>query len=285
MRTQRLYLISGPERLAGTLYLPGGRGPWPAAVLVHGLGSGGRAMGPVGRDLARLGVAALTFDQRGHGNSTGVYVGDSSEDVLAAADVLAAQPEIDARRIAVMGHSSGAREAIIACLRSPRLAALVCTSSVPDAEGGTPAQATAFYRRIHGKQGDAVYEYPRDGALPWLDGRALRATSRAWSTLRGYRLRIRWQETLARWGRLRADVAIQEMEPRPLLIVHCRGDRAVPALVSEVLYWKASEPKELLLAPRGWHAAPLLPGPTRRTWTYWLATRLKAAGARLGVSA
>lgn len=281
VRTQPVTFPSGEERLAGTLFTPQSRGPWPAVVLVHGLGSGGVAMEPVGRDLARLGMVALAFDQRGHGRSTDCYRGDSSDDILAAAAYLTTLSEIDPDRIAVMGHSSGAREAILACLRSSRLAALVCTSPLADGEGGAPTHAAeSFFRRIRTKAGDDLYDYPRDGPLPWLEGWFLRGTSRLWSRLRGYRFRVRWQTTLARWGRLRAGVAIQEMAPRPLLIVHCQGDRAIPVQAAEILYQKASQPKELFLPPGGWHSTPLLPGRVRRAWTSWLAAQLVAEAKR-----
>ena len=123
---------TGGETLAGRLYSPigvGGAEPRPAAVLVHGLGSGQGAMRGGARDLARRGVVALTFDERGHGKSTGAYTGDSSTDVRAAVQFLGEQDGVDAARVAIVGHSSGARDAILACARWDGFAALVCSST------------------------------------------------------------------------------------------------------------------------------------------------------------
>ena len=89
--TQEVSFQSGEETLVGRTYLPPNSENnelRPAVVLVHGLGSGQKSMGGAARDLARHGVIALTFDQRGHGKSGGAYTGDSSEDVRAAAQFI-----------------------------------------------------------------------------------------------------------------------------------------------------------------------------------------------------
>jgi pimeloyl-ACP methyl ester carboxylesterase len=268
---------NGQELLSGRLFLPSkGPGPSPAAILVHGLGSDGRTMEAPARELALLGVAALTFDQRGHGRSAGVYTGDSSYDILAAASFLESLLEIIPGAVGVMGHSSGAREAIIACLRSPRLAVLVCTSTPPDSFGSDEG----FYQRIGAIKPGMVTHYPEQGALPWLPGRLLPIASRLWSRIRGYRLRIDWVATLTEWSRLKPSLAMAEMAPRPTLFLHCQGDRTVPAMVSEVLYQKAAEPKRLVIVPKGWHAAPLASKRVRRVWTDWLAESLHAEAKR-----
>ncbi len=273
---------NGAERLVGRLRVPSGGGPWPAVILVHGLGASGETMESAARDLVRKDVAALTFDQRGHGRSSGIYTGDSSEDILAAAALLEGRDEIDPSQIAVMGHSSGVREAILACLKSPRLTALVCTSATGDTVSGPHDREDAFYRRVMSRSAETVY--PRDGALPWLHGRLLRTTSRTWSWLRGYHLRVNWAETLDRWARLRSSMAVVDMAPRPALFLHCAGDRTAPPVVSEILYQKASGPKELMLIPRGWHAAPLTQGRIRQAWTSWLAEQLSVSEASHGIS-
>ena len=257
---------SGGETLNGRLFRANDASPEkpaPAAVLLHGLGSAGATMYSAARDLSRLGVTALTYDQRGHGASSGVYTGDSSMDVRAAAGFLAAMDHVDASRIAVMGHSSGAREAILACARWEGSAALVCTSPAGVVVGGDAQDEEAFYRRVLPRNraapsgGHGVSVYPHDGALPWLNGAAMRITSRAWSYLRGYRFRVHWLETLKTWGAAQAGIAILDVPPRPSLFLHCAGDRMIPVISSEILHQKITGPKELLIAPGGWHGAPL----------------------------
>ena len=65
--------FAGEHQLAGTLYLPLLRRSVPAVVFVHGAGPAVRSDGyhELGRHFAGKGVAALIYDKRGCGNSTG----------------------------------------------------------------------------------------------------------------------------------------------------------------------------------------------------------------------
>ena len=94
------------------LQLPGGPGPFPAVVLVHGSGSSPGTEWFYNSDFfAANGVAALTFDKRGSGQSNGEFTFDFHQlarDVIAAVDMLASQPEIDGQRVGLSGYSQGA---------------------------------------------------------------------------------------------------------------------------------------------------------------------------------
>lgn len=106
-------------RLAGTLTLPPGKGPFPAVVLVSGTGANTRDEVSAGHKiflvladaLTRKGVLVLRYDKRGVGNSTGNYsdatTADFASDAKAAVDWLAALPDVDPRHIGVIGHSEG----------------------------------------------------------------------------------------------------------------------------------------------------------------------------------
>lgn len=100
--------------LAGTLYLPRGAGPHPAAVWVAGSGPAARLGFPRGvlPALVRSGVAMLSWDKRGVGSSTGECCpGDGGHFNLLAADVdgalnaLRARRDVDRRRIGIVGAS------------------------------------------------------------------------------------------------------------------------------------------------------------------------------------
>jgi dienelactone hydrolase len=101
--------------LAATLTLPPGPGPHPAAVWVHGAGEATRLtyqQAPLVRALVRAGVAVLSYDKRGVGESKGTCCpGDSGHFNLLAADaagalqVLAARPDIDPTRLGFIGAS------------------------------------------------------------------------------------------------------------------------------------------------------------------------------------
>lgn len=100
--------------LSGELYRPGGAGPFPAVVLLHGC-SGPAANGTAWAHwLQAEGYAALTLDSfagrqltRLCGDSSALTGGARSGDVFAAAATLAKLPFIDGDRIGAMGFSHG----------------------------------------------------------------------------------------------------------------------------------------------------------------------------------
>ncbi len=128
--------------LAGTLTRPRGSGPWPAAVLITGSGAqdrdentpgpGGLKLGIFRRiadALTRSGIAVLRYDDRGVGGSGGdlstAGLSDLVADVEAAVRYLRGRDEIDAARIALVGHSEGAIIAPIVAAADSGVAAVV----------------------------------------------------------------------------------------------------------------------------------------------------------------
>jgi uncharacterized protein len=118
-------------RLVGTLTIPEGTGPHPAAVLVSS-GSGG-----VDRDataaghkpffviadyLTRRGVAVLRVDSRKADEYLNFTAEDFADDVLAGVNFLKKQPEIIAGRTGLVGHSMGGMIAALAAAESGDLA-------------------------------------------------------------------------------------------------------------------------------------------------------------------
>ena len=107
--------------LAGTLTIPEGEGPFPAAILISGSGSQDRdetifdhkPFWVISDYLSRRGVAVLRFDDRGFGESTGVEIlskstsEDFARDVAAGLQFLSQRPEIASRKIGLIGHSEG----------------------------------------------------------------------------------------------------------------------------------------------------------------------------------
>lgn len=108
---------NGDVRLAFTLDLPPGPGPFPAVVFGHGSGKRTRdEMQGFALQWTRRGFAVLRFDKRGVGESTGtfVFVGtkDSNDvfpqlasDIVAGVRFLRSRPEIDPRKIGLAGWS------------------------------------------------------------------------------------------------------------------------------------------------------------------------------------
>jgi pimeloyl-ACP methyl ester carboxylesterase len=128
---------SGAVKLAGTLSVPRGNGPFPAVLLISGSGAQDRDETIMGHKpflvladyLTRHGVAVLRVDDRGVGGSTGSIASSTSEDfagdVLAGVALLKERREIDPRKIGLIGHSEGGIIAPIAAVRSRDVAFIV----------------------------------------------------------------------------------------------------------------------------------------------------------------
>ncbi|NOT34849.1 MAG: alpha/beta fold hydrolase [Candidatus Eisenbacteria bacterium] len=123
--------------LAGTLTRPRDRAPHAAVVLVSGSGQQSRdeevfehkPFLVIADRLTRAGFAVLRYDDRGVGGSGGnpaLATGiDNASDVEAAVRYLRSRPEVDARRIAIVGHSEGGILAPWVAARDSQIAALV----------------------------------------------------------------------------------------------------------------------------------------------------------------
>jgi pimeloyl-ACP methyl ester carboxylesterase len=105
--------------LAGTLTLPEGDGPFPAAVLVTGSGPQNRNEEIFGHKpflvladhLTRKGIAVLRYDDRGVAASGGMASGsttaDHSMDARSAVEYLLSRGDMDSSMIGIIGHSEG----------------------------------------------------------------------------------------------------------------------------------------------------------------------------------
>ena len=147
-RSEEVSFENGDIRLAGTLTVPEGTGPFPGVVLITGSGPQDRdevvAGFPVFRvlsdHLTRQGIAVLRYDDRGVGGSSGSVStstsADFAGDALAGLARLAEHPDVDPARVGLVGHSEGGIVAPIAASRSEavRFAVLLAGSTVPGAE-------------------------------------------------------------------------------------------------------------------------------------------------------
>lgn len=131
-----VFVENGDVTLAATLVLPAGEGPFPAIAWTHGSGSVTRETRNYSRWaelLARSGVASLLYDKRGNGRSTGdesiATLDVLATDLIAAVELLAARPDIDAKRIGVGGLSQGGWIAPLAATKCDRVAFLIVESA------------------------------------------------------------------------------------------------------------------------------------------------------------
>ena len=266
-------LTAQGDKLYGELLIPQhAEPPFPAAILCHGMSVDSRAMRPSAEPIAKRGVASFTFDFGGHGRSTGIYDSYRVADVMAAFEWLSSHPQVDSQRIALVGHSIGAIAAILAAADLGEVYALVVLSCPPQNFVFENIRSFSPFHKYRTK-GKTVFEYPRDGLLPWLNP-FLGIIIWLWMCLRGYRMRIDWQKFIEVWRKTDVLAALKRRKPCPLLWVHCRGDKFSPDQVSLSLYEQAQPPKEVLLCEKGSHTTPLLPGKVREAWLSWLVSTL-----------
>jgi acetyl esterase/lipase len=139
----------GPRRSQrADLYLPGGEGPFPVVVLLHGgywrSRYGKSLMRALAADLRRRGFAAWNVEYRRTGRHRGGWP-MTLDDVGAAIDLLAelGDPRLDLDRVDAVGHSAGGQLAIWAAARRDarvEVRRVVAQSAVLDMVGaGEPA--------------------------------------------------------------------------------------------------------------------------------------------------
>lgn len=116
-------------RLAGTIDIPTGSGPFPTVVFVTGSGPQDRDEAILGHRpflviadyLARHGIASLRYDDRGTAQSTGDFASsttaDFAVDAQAAVHFIKRMPQL-ASKVGILGHSEGGLIAPMVAARS-----------------------------------------------------------------------------------------------------------------------------------------------------------------------
>jgi len=136
-REEEVTFEDAGARLAGTLTIPKGAGPFPAVVLIAGSGPQTRNENVLGHQiflvladhLTRQGIAVLRFDKRGIGASKGDYgkatTEDFANDAQAAFTFLKAHADIDPHHVGLIGHSEGGLIAPIVAAHDSSVAFIV----------------------------------------------------------------------------------------------------------------------------------------------------------------
>ncbi len=124
-------------RISGTLTLPEGNGPFPAALLIAGSGRSDRdetillhkPFHVLADYLTRHGIMVLRVDKRGVGKTTGSYSGSGMDefasDALAGVEYLKSRPEADKKHIGLLGHSEGGSVAPLVAVQTPDVSYIV----------------------------------------------------------------------------------------------------------------------------------------------------------------
>jgi uncharacterized protein len=120
--------LGSHDGLSYALFLPEGT-PELGVVILHGAGSVKESHFDFARGCRDEGMAALAYDARGHGRSSGAFGAHAIDDVLAMIDLLRSH----APTVAVRGSSMGGFQAIHAAARAdPALCAVVAICPAPE---------------------------------------------------------------------------------------------------------------------------------------------------------
>lgn len=211
------------DGIAYRLWLPKGEpGPVPAVIILHGAGSQKENHADFARAAVAQGFAALTFDNRGHGETEGELGPGVIDDLAALARMLAERPEIDGRRIAVRGSSMGGMMALHLGASCPEVAAVVAIC---------PAAEEPMLPQMRALAGGREPDPDSPWAAMRLDAAGL----------------VKWLESHDIFD------AVERLGSKPLLLIHAKGDETVPYTRSEELYERAADPKKLWLLEGGDH--------------------------------
>lgn len=274
--------------LLGTLHLPDGAvGSRPAIALCHGFGgsSDGAGHPQYARALERAGYIVLRFDFRGCGASGGepgrIICLEEVEDLRNALTFLEAQAGVDRAKIGVIGASLGGAVALHVAATDQRARVCVANGAVGNGERRFRFQypddavwkrflerleAARRYREQTGKSvmldRFEIVEIPlqRRAGLP--PGACMEFPA----------------ETAISMLAFNPEDMVRNIAPRPLLLIHPRGDDVVPKSESEHLAAAAGEPCELHIIDISDHFAsgdPLL----QKITLDWLERHLPVPGA------
>jgi uncharacterized protein len=147
-RNLTLDLGNGVTTNAQLSYPAIGKGPFPAVLLVQGSGAldmnetltkNSKPFWEISQYLSERGFAVLKYDKRGVGESYTILnsnvwgnntVNDQIQDGKKALNVLVQQPEVDPKRISILGHSEGTLYAPIIAMDNSTLVSNIILMAV-----------------------------------------------------------------------------------------------------------------------------------------------------------
>ena len=259
MAEQHVTFQSMGLTLAGAIRVPDGVKPGerrPAFIVLHGFGSNmnaGNVQAPCAM-FDKLGYVTMRFDMPGCGESEGekglLLCPEQVKATSAALTALAQNPNVDGKRIAVLGSSFGAAVAVYCGSVDERVAAVISASGWghgekkfrgqhPTPEGWAKFTAMLEEGRGYRERTGKPLMVPRYDIVPipqHLRGHVVPGSVQMFPS-----------ETAQSMFDFRANEVVGKMAPRPLLLLHSSDDHVTPVDQSLGLFEHAGQPTEMHL--------------------------------------
>ena len=283
---------NGNVTLRGTLYLPpGAAAPVPAVVLAHGSGPGTRHAGTWTTFFLEQGLAVLSYDKRGAGESTGDWQASTylelAADLSRAVDHVRKLPMIDPDRVGIHTSSQSGWYGPHVARNNPGVAFLIQRVG-PAVDIGT---GTAHERREEWRAEAVPEKDIRAGSDFWLELHRLAgegaSLAQANTLLDNAKDEPWFAQTFGEWENIEAGwwqrhVANMKLDPAddtahvdiPVLWFLAEEDQNVPYAASHAALKKAKEANtqlEIITVQDAPHSFLLQDanGKLRYTRTYW----------------
>lgn len=252
------------EEVHGTLRVPRGDGPFPAAVLLHGYGSFRDELTgyvELAALLARNGIASLRFDFRGCGESGlpgRLHPHDEwVEDAMSAISYLESVRDISSKRIGVVGMSVGGGVSVQTAALDERVCCAVALAPVADggwwlkhlwtATRGEPGWHQFLGRVRRARRRRAVsgltHVVPIEDVLAYGpdDLKASRAMREKYPQF-APRVCLSSVESLMQF---QPRQLVHKIRPRPIRFIHSLTDTSVPIEHTYELFGRAGHVRDL----------------------------------------
>jgi len=218
-------------KVAGRLYLPAGKPPYPTVCVCHGIPAkdsdpSDKGYPLLAEGICREGFAVLIFNFRGTGDSGGNFdILGWARDLKAVIDYLCTLPEVDRSRLSLLGFSAGAAISVYRAAQDSRVSSIIACAC--------PAEFT-FFTEVDDIQ--SIIDHFRGIGI--IRDRDFPYSTREW--LNGFRL-------------ISPIKYVAGIAPRPILLVHGSKDETVDVSHAHRLYDRSGEPKQIIIVDGAGH--------------------------------